>query len=559
MDITFQFIPIDQVKESKLNPRKRYDEVKMKELTESIRGKGILTPLLVRTQDGFYEIAAGTRRYRAALTAGLKEVPVIIRKLNDVEFLEIITIENLQREDVHPMEEASGFRDLMKRGGYDVATIAAKVGKSESYVYQRLKLADLIPEAQRAFLEEKITAGHAILIARLQSQDQTTTLNECLEGSDWDNEMMSVRELADHIERQIHLDLNSASFSKKDPDLIPEAGSCTTCPKRTGFQPTLFPDIKKKDTCTDPKCFHAKVDAFIHRWVETKSQDTDVPPLKLSGDFDYRAKKIPDDKPIPANLYQEITDKKKRSCGSAREGIITEGQNKGKILMICTDLNCKIHHPQYSSPEGDRWRAKQKAANEKTKREQTVRVKIIDEIIKAIPGELSKEDLAFIAEQLFDELWTEYQKKILMRHDLKPLKIQYGVDMKTPINIYIGNCGMTALGRLLMEMALIRNIEVRHWMDKKKKDSLLVMAEHYKVDPKKIEAEMIKAKAEKKGKTGKKLFDPDAAVKAARRLHKDLEEKAKISKKQKTKKTKMQTSAKKEKSHEHGSGVKKKS
>ncbi len=482
MNPSFQIIPIKSLKESSFNPRKTYDPKKLEELTQSIKEKGILTPLILRPQNGAYEIAAGSRRYRAAIAAGLTEVPAIIRELTDTEFIEIITIENLQREDLHPLEEAEGYRSLMETGHYDVAALSIKVGKSPSYIYQRLKLSDLIPEAKKAFLDEKITAGHAILIARLQPKDQKKALEECTNYGD-----CSVRALADHIESQIHLDLNSASFSKKDPELLPEAGPCTTCPKRTGFLPDLFPDIKKKDTCTDRECFHKKIRSFIDRWLEERSKNTDIPPLKLSGDYDYRRSKLGEDlkKPIPSNLYHEIENKKKESCQYMRVGIITEGRRMGQVMTVCIEESCKTHHGRYSSSsETLKWKADQKLANEKKKLEDLIRLRILDETLKQIPDDLSKEDLVFIANEFFRDLWFEYQKKILSRHDLKPIKEQYRSDTLKPMAKYIDTLQCSDIYRLLMEMALIRNLPKPY---QQKNDPLLEIARRYKVDTKQIE------------------------------------------------------------------------
>jgi ParB family chromosome partitioning protein len=561
MKISYEAIPIEKIHISPFNPRHHVNEKAFRELVESIRKVGVLTPLLVRpntsARDG-YEIAAGHRRYNAAKEIGLSSIPAIIREMNDIEFLEIITIENLQREDVHPLDEAQGYRTLMEKAGYDVAVIAAKVGKSESYVYQRLKLVELIPEAQKAFVDEEITAGHAILIARLQPVDQVLTLKECLTVADWRGEPMSVRELAEHIESEIHLDLNSASFSKKDPDLLPAAGPCTTCPKRAGSQPVLFADIKKKDTCLDPKCFHAKVDAFIHRWIETKSQDTDVPPLKVSGDSNYRAKKIPRDPetPIPANLYHEITDREKGGCGSAREGIVTEGRGKGKVLTVCTDPQCKIHHGRsaryQTSPEE---LARIKKENQKWLKEEKIRSLILDailgEAIKTKDLMLSMEDQRFIVADRFHALWDEYRKRIFKRHGWETVKKQYTREF--PIENILEKMTLPDLNRLSLEMALISYVRFNEYQMGAGKP-LLEVAKRHDIDVKAIEKKV----AEEIEGREKKRFDPDAAVKAARRLHKDLEDKAKISKKQKTKKTKLQTPAKKEESHDHGSRIKKK-
>ncbi len=174
--------------ESPMNPRKRFEAAGLEQLTASIREKGVLTPLLARPVppwaempadlDRKYEIAAGHRRYRAAKAAGLEAVPVVLREMSDTELLEVLVIENDQREDVHPLEEADGYRRLLMPGtGYDVAKVAARIGRSVKYVYDRVKLLSLTKEAQRLFLDGRFTAGHAILLARLKAEDQKRAID----------------------------------------------------------------------------------------------------------------------------------------------------------------------------------------------------------------------------------------------------------------------------------------------------------------------------------------------------------------------------------------------
>ena len=520
----FENVPIEKIFESPLNPRRTFNSVKMQELIDSVRTHGILMPLVVRPNDGRYEIAAGHRRYRAAISLSLEKLPLIIREMNDKDFMEILTIENLQREDIEPLDEAQGYRMLMEKANYDVPSIAAKVGKSDSYIYQRLKLLELIPGFQEMLSNGKITAGHAILLARLQPNQQKDLLKKesgLYEGWGVDRTVVSVRDLARYIERQIHLDLHSASFPKADADLVPEAGPCTICHKRTGFLPQLFPDIQKKDTCTDPPCFHKKVQAFTDRWIETKSQDTDQAPLRLSTEYDGRIKKIPEDpeRAIPSQFYHDIEGKKDH-CESEREGIVVDGRGQGQVKKVCVDPKCEKHHGRrsYDSPETATWRAQQRAQEEKRKNEEKIRVAIMDETMKRIKGDLSREDLAFLAGQLFEELWSEYEKKIMSRHEVKPVKGQYIWDKRGPMRKFIEGLSKTELYRLLMEMALIRNIESRHLGRKEKEDPLLDTAKRYGVDTKKIEAEFraeIKAKeAEKKAKAKKK--SPSVKQKAKR-------------------------------------------
>ena len=126
---------------------------RLEELAESIRSKGVLSPLLVRRTNGHLEIVSGARRYRAAQRAGLREVPVRIAVLTDEEALETQIVENLLRSDIHPFEEAQGFRALLDRegAGYTVEKIAAKTGKAASFISKRLRLLDLVPPVAEAF------------------------------------------------------------------------------------------------------------------------------------------------------------------------------------------------------------------------------------------------------------------------------------------------------------------------------------------------------------------------------------------------------------------------
>lgn len=177
-------IPLAQLQESPLNPRKHYDQEALQQLADSLTASGQITPITVRPArngKGGYEIAAGHRRSRAAALAGLTELEAKVRedlRDDDAAFIEILNVENLQRDDLHPLEEAQGFRTLMEKAGYDIPKIAARIGKSTKYVYDRIKLLQLIPEAQQLFLDGRFEAGHAILLARLSPKDQARAIGD---------------------------------------------------------------------------------------------------------------------------------------------------------------------------------------------------------------------------------------------------------------------------------------------------------------------------------------------------------------------------------------------
>ena len=168
----FQYIAIDTIHESATNPRRTFDEAKLGELAESIRTNGLIQPVTVRPNSNGFEIVAGARRFRAAQLAELFSLPARIVDIDDAQALEWQLVENSQRVDVHPYEEAQGFQRLLDMPVYDVAALAEKSGKSASHIYARLSLLQLIPIIAEAFTAERITASHANLLARLPQEAQ---------------------------------------------------------------------------------------------------------------------------------------------------------------------------------------------------------------------------------------------------------------------------------------------------------------------------------------------------------------------------------------------------
>jgi len=157
-------VPIEFLKPNPRNPRRHYGEAELDELAASIRAKGILQPILVRTVGGAvdaYEIIAGERRWRAAQRAGQHEVPVLLMEIGDREALEIAIIENVQRSDLNPLEEATGYDSLIQQFDYPQAELARIVGKSRSHIANTLRLLKLPESVKRYLAEGKLTAGHA--------------------------------------------------------------------------------------------------------------------------------------------------------------------------------------------------------------------------------------------------------------------------------------------------------------------------------------------------------------------------------------------------------------
>ncbi len=157
-------IPVDRIDPNPTQPRRDFAEDDLRELSESIREKGIIQPLILRKKagdSGRYEIVAGERRWRAAQAAQLHEVPAIVREYTDTEVLEVAIIENIQRADLNPIEEAAGYRQLMERFGHTQEKIAEALGKSRSHIANLLRLLNLPDEVQRMIREGALTSGHA--------------------------------------------------------------------------------------------------------------------------------------------------------------------------------------------------------------------------------------------------------------------------------------------------------------------------------------------------------------------------------------------------------------
>ena len=164
-------VKISKVEPNRNQPRKQFDEDALLELSESIKQYGVLQPLLVSDKKDYYEIVAGERRWRAAKLAGLKEVPVIIKELSDQQVVEISLIENIQREDLNPIEEAMAYKRLIEEFSLKQDEIAERVSKSRTAVTNSMRLLKLAPKVQQMLIDEMISAGHARAILAITEPD----------------------------------------------------------------------------------------------------------------------------------------------------------------------------------------------------------------------------------------------------------------------------------------------------------------------------------------------------------------------------------------------------
>jgi ParB/RepB/Spo0J family partition protein len=267
-------LPVAAIVASPSNPRKHIDDAYIAELADSIKSHGLIQPITVRPlpldalleynrhrkagDDNHpqYQIVVGECRWRAARAAGLDSIPAFWRELDDKQVLEIQVIENLQRRDVHPIEEAEGYEALMKRHGYKADEIAAKIGKSRGYVYARLKLLALGRDAREEFFGGKLEASIALLIARIPPSLQKKALKSVIEG--YNGEPLSYRTAKHNLASAFTISLKQATFPLDDAALVATAGSCSACPKRAGNDLVMTAEGIDADVCTDTPCFDDK-------------------------------------------------------------------------------------------------------------------------------------------------------------------------------------------------------------------------------------------------------------------------------------------------------------
>jgi len=465
----YRDVSLTLLTESTTNPRERFDEDGLKELAESIRTHGILSPLLVRPRnERSFEIVFGARRYRAAQIAEVATAPVRIKNMTDAEVLEAQLIENLQREEVHSMEEARGFKALLdlEEPKYSFEQIAAKVGKPPAYIAHRLKLTDLIPAVVEAFYRNDVGLGHALLLAKLPADQQEEGMSACFKevhsgGDKPARVLLPVRNLRFWIETNVLLLLKDAPFDKRNAHLVAIAGSCVDCPSRTGHNKLLFSDLGKQDACTSPSCYRAKVDAHIALTVTANPKL-----VQISTAYGQQ----PEGSAIlPRNKYTAINEEKPsnkdeaqrpeyKTCKYTTEAIIADGSGKGTTHKVCVNPDCPVHHRKAATrPQQIADNAKWKAEQEEQRREaaiaNTTGIRVLAAIGAAVPVRLMKRDLLFITERLAAMLDENRLAVIAKQHGIKKEKDS---DSITKLFVaFLRRSEEGALGRVLVELIIV--------------------------------------------------------------------------------------------------------
>jgi ParB family chromosome partitioning protein len=526
----YRNLPVAQLQESPTNPRRRFDEHSLAELAASFTAQGVLQPLLVREiEDDKYEVVAGARRFRAAKLAALEKVPVRVVELSDAAVRESQLTENLLREDVHPYEEALALSGLLHLEGaqYDVAAISSRLGKSPHYITTRIRLTELEPSIAEAFLADQIGVGHALEIAKLPQSQQLKAFDAAFRtvwnGGKDSRVLLPLRDFTAWIEQNILLSLDSVPFDKNDSTLVPEAGSCAECPKRTGFNALLFGEMSQRDQCSDATCYNNKLSKFVEQQIAVKPKL-----VQITTGYGTRG----NDAVLGRNRYVALNLSAKngkskaplspyqKPCKQMSEAIVVDGTERGHIVKVCADPNCSVHFADRHAPNPEQLakeREQRRKEVEKQRLEITVRHRTLAEVLKRIGSPLDRADLVLIASALLNKLEPMRKELLERRHKLiekTASEVTYQ-QVQQAIGKLLRQADEAALSKLLIEVSLLEIVDHASPGDD---DALATTAKRHRVDVvkvrKAVEQEFAakRAKLETKQKTAAKKSTAKSAA-----------------------------------------------
>jgi ParB family chromosome partitioning protein len=460
-------IPVDSIFPSKNNPRGRPSPEGIEDLAADVARRGVQQAIVVRpakNDKGKYEIVFGERRWTASRKAKQQTVPCLIRDLSDQEAYEAQIIENLQREDLHPLAESAAFQRLYddaykqtKHHDQAIELVAEKLGKKRTpeFIAKRLKLTDLVPEAKLAFQKGTLLLGHADELARLHPEEQKAALQWLLKSdreietaAGWKktNVVPGVPELRLWIQQNVFLDLTKAPFDTKNPNLNPEMGACTSCRYRTGNQPALFGDVQKDETCTVPTCWATKRNNSLVQIADARAKELGVKKvLKVGcGYATWNKSKVPVDVYIEYGSPARIV-KKGDECKFTQAGVITwighasdaGGRKEGDLVFVCTKaLECPTHKKVDSraaarTQKTFEEKADTRISNLRQESPQRVRAALIAAVIqRAIKAEASlsrkyRAKFELMATQMHSDLFFDRHRDLCKLLNVEPTMDRY--------------------------------------------------------------------------------------------------------------------------------------
>lgn len=374
-------LPIDKITPSRTNPRKDFDEVALGQLAHSISERGVIEPIIVRKRGDGYEIVAGERRWRATKKTALTTIPAIVMDLDDDAAVEIQAIENLQRADLHPMEEARGYHTLIKVGKLPVREavkeIARRLSKPEQHVYDTLNLVNLTTELEKQFREKLFTRDHAVILARLSHPEQKKVAAAGL----WDIERVSVydrdkqRVIFPHHEKA---EQHGKTMTARELQAYVDEHIRAVPTHQHLAQ--LFPETAKALAEASP----------------------DRPPVMITFDFMLKPDARGKERTYTQRSWKRAQGKNgDKTCDYARVGVVAAGPGRFESFLVCVDKKkCGRHWGE--EQRASKKRAEGSGANESEKKRREEEARQIEKeqrergrYMKALP-EILKEVAAFV-------------------------------------------------------------------------------------------------------------------------------------------------------------------
>jgi ParB family transcriptional regulator, chromosome partitioning protein len=393
---TIALIPIKSIGPSPLNPRKHFDETKLNELADSIRRHGIRSPLNVRPRpQGTFEIIAGERRYRASQLADLALLPCLVTPCTDEELVELALTENGQRDDLTPMDEARSYQAAMDANPkhYTVSVIAAAVGKSESHVYRRLKLLELVAPLQEALDENRLSIAHAERLVKLTPAQQADAAD--LKRGKFDGGGVVWR--------------SSPLLTRDDKDWKPGLEDLQPLHELDWFirNKTAFNPAAGDLRYLQPELATAIDEAVADHAVQVESDDVEearASIVAITNDPMVRSRmgvKATDAIPLTPSKWRAV--KPGKPCDAMRPGVHTQGPDAGTVVTVCTKRSCKVHWPvakkakKATTPKAPArdWEAEQRERDAQWQREQEAWQQTLAEVCPLLAAHTA--DVAFSA------------------------------------------------------------------------------------------------------------------------------------------------------------------
>jgi ParB family chromosome partitioning protein len=436
-----QEVKVSACYESETNPRgAEFEGKSFGELVASIKEKGVLVPILVRPRPKAgkeFEVVAGNRRFRAAQTLKLDTIPAQVQEMTDDDAAEAQIVENLQRADVHPLEEGEAYRKLIEDGGRTVKDVAVKVGKPEQYVRQRLFLTNLSDKARKLYRSGDMADSVAVLVARLTPGNQDSTLKDA-----GPYRLQHAEDMKEYIAEEFSEPLKNQPWLK-DKDAMAAVGPCKECPPPRA---ALFGDAKD-GACTDLRCLTRKMKAYFAWRIKQN------PELVLVSTM-YGKSEVPNI--ISQGQYQKV---KKNACDYATQALIGEGSDIGSLIWVCFDKECHEHRKQQSEYEpSEKERANRKKERERDEANRTKFDAAVCGALAKLKWPLSEKHLDSLFDIMLSEARTTTLMPIVKRHNLKGLVEKHdgytSRDYQTPLRELAEGAGKDGKLRMIFELLL---------------------------------------------------------------------------------------------------------